>query len=233
MFFSPMYLLFALPALALGMWAQFRVKSNFNKYAKVRTERNVTGAQVARQLLDAYGLFDVAVERVAGNLTDHYDPRSKTLRLSDATYSSPSVAAAGIAAHEMGHALQDAKNYAPLGLRSAMVPSVRIGSMLGPILFMAGYFMTSLVGQFGLTIAWIGVILFGASAAFTLVTLPVEFDASKRAKELLLKENILGKNEMTGVNKVLNAAALTYVAAAIQALSTLAYYAFLLMGRRD
>ncbi len=233
MFFSPMYLLFALPAMFLGMWAQFRVKSNFNKYAKVCTERNVTGAQVARHLLDAYGLFDVAVERVAGNLTDHYDPSSKTLRLSDATYSSPSVAAAGIAAHEMGHALQDAKNYAPLGLRSAMVPSVRIGSMLGPILFMAGYFLTALVGPFGTTIAWIGVILFGASAAFAVVTLPVEFDASKRAKELLIKENILGKNEMVGVNKVLNAAALTYVAAAIQALSTLAYYAFLLMGQRD
>ena len=233
MFFSPLYLLFALPALVLGMWAQFRVKSSFNKYAKVRTERNVTGAEVARSLLDAYGLFDVAVERVAGNLTDHYDPRSKTLRLSDATYSSPSVAAAGIAAHEMGHALQDAKNYGPLGLRSAMVPSVRIGSMLGPILFMAGYFLTGLLGEFGITIAWIGVILFGASAAFAIVTLPVEFDASKRAKKLLVQENILGKNEMTGVNKVLNAAALTYVAAAIQALSTLAYYAFLLMGRRD
>lgn len=232
MFFSPIYLLFALPALILGMWAQFRVKSNFNKYAKVRTERNVTGAQVARHLLDAYGLFDVAVERVAGNLTDHYDPRSKTLRLSDATYSSPSVAAAGIAAHEMGHALQDAKNYAPLGLRSAMVPSVRIGSMLGPILFMAGYFLSSL-SSLGLTVAWIGVILFGASAAFAIVTLPVEFDASRRAKDLLVKENILGKSEMVGVNKVLNAAALTYVAAAIQALSTLAYYAFLLMGRRD
>ncbi len=232
MFFNPMYLLFALPAMLLGMWAQFRVKSNFNKYAKVRTERNVTGAQVARHLLDAYGLFDVQVERVAGNLTDHYDPSSKTLRLSDATYSSPSVAAAGIAAHEMGHALQDAKNYAPLGLRSAMVPSVRIGSMLGPILFMAGYFLSSL-SSLGITVAWVGVILFGASAAFALVTLPVEFDASKRAKALLVKENILSKNEMGGVNKVLNAAALTYVAAAIQALSTLAYYAFLLMGRRD
>jgi Zn-dependent membrane protease YugP len=232
MFFSPIYLLFALPALALGMWAQFRVKSNFNKYAKIRTERNITGAQVARQLLDAYGLFDVAVERVSGNLTDHYDPRSKTLRLSDATYASPSVAAAGIAAHEMGHALQDAKNYAPLGLRSAMVPSVRIGSMLGPILFMAGYFLSSL-SSLGLTVAWAGVILFGASAVFALVTLPVEFDASNRAKALLVKENILGQNEMVGVNKVLNAAALTYVAAAIQALSTLAYYAFLLMGRRD
>lgn len=222
-----LYLLFALPALILGLYAQMRIRGNFNKYAKVRTTRGVTGAQVARQLLDSYGLYNVAVERVGGMLTDHYDPRSKTLRLSEGVYDSPSVAAAGIAAHEMGHALQDAENYRPLVLRGAMVPTVQFGSWLGPLVFMGGYFLNLT------SLAWVGVALFGAVAVFSLITLPVEFDASNRAKKLLVSQNLLFGDEMEGVNKVLNAAALTYVAAAIQAISTLAYYAFLLLGRRD
>lgn len=206
-----LYLLFALPALILGLYAQARVRGNFNKYAKVRTTRGVTGAQVARQLLDSYGLNDVAVERVAGNLTDHYDPRSKTLRLSQGVYDSPSVAAAGIAAHEMGHALQDAEKYGPLALRSLMVPSVQFGSWLGPVVFMAGYFLNLT------SLAWVGVALFGAVAVFALVTLPVEFDASKRALAELTTTGAIAPQEVAGAKQVLDAAALTYVAAAAMA----------------
>ena len=221
------YFLFALPALLLGLYAQARVKSAFNKYAKVRTMRNVTGAQVARTLLDAQGLHDVRIEESKGFLSDHYDPRGKVLRLSPDVYHTPSVAAAGIAAHEMGHAMQDASRYWGLVARSAMVPTVQFGSWLGPIIFFAGFMFL------GETVAWIGVILFAAVAVFALVTLPVEFDASARAKRLLVSNGILFEDEMQGVNRILNAAALTYVAAAIQALSTLFYYAFLLMGRRN
>jgi hypothetical protein len=228
-FFDPLYLVFALPALLLGMWAQFKVKSAFSKYSQVRTARGVTGAQVARYLLDSEGLNSVAVEETQGMLSDHYDPRGKVLRLSPEVYRGNSVAAAGIAAHEMGHALQDAQNYGFLGLRSAMVPSVQLGSWLGPLIFIAGIF----IGWTGL--AWLGVILFGATAAFALITLPVEFDATSRAKRLLVERGILVEQEMAGVNGVLDAAALTYVAAALQAIGTLLYYVFLLtgFGRRD
>ena len=142
MFFDPMYLLFSLPALLLALFAQARVKANFSKYSGVATMRGITGAQVARSLLDANGLQQVKVERAQGFMSDHYDPRAKVLRLSPAVHDRPSIAAAGIAAHEMGHALQDARNYAPLGMRSVMVPSVRLGSWAGPILFFIGYFVT-------------------------------------------------------------------------------------------
>ncbi len=222
-----LYLLFAAPALILGLFAQWKVKSSFNKFSRVGTARRVSGAHIARALLDARGLGNVRVERVEGFLSDHYDPRDKVLRLSPGVHDSTSVAAAGVAAHEMGHALQDAENYAPLALRSAMVPAVKFGSSLGPLIFFAGFLM-NFTG-----LAWAGLFLFAAVALFALVTLPVEFDASARAKKLLVNQGILVEQEMAGVNKVLNAAALTYVAAAIQAISTLLYYAFLLMGRRD
>ncbi len=227
MFFDPMYIVFSLPAILLALFAQARVKANFTKFSKVPTMRGVTGAQVARSLLDSNGLQQVRVERAKGFLSDHYDPRTKVLRLSPAVHDGPTVAAAGIAAHEMGHALQDAQNYAPLGLRSAMVPSVRLGSWAGPILFFIGY----LINFTGLI--WVGLVLFAATVVFAIVTLPVEFDASRRAKQLLVNQGILASQEMVGVNKVLNAAALTYVAGALQAISTLLYYAFILMGRRD
>lgn len=227
-----LYFAFAIPGMLLAMWAQNRLKHNFNKYSKVRTERNMTGREVARTLLDAYGLHEVAVEHIAGHLTDHYDPRSKVLRLSDATYNSPSIAAAGVAAHEMGHALQDAENYAPLKLRGAMVPSVNFGSRIGPMMVMGGFLLANFVGQFGIYIAIGGLILFAASAAFALVTLPVEFDASKRGKKLLHETNIMSMQEVAGVDKVLDAAALTYVAAAAAAVGQLLYYAFLIFGRR-
>ncbi len=226
-FFDPMYLVFAGPPLLLALYAQWKVKRAFNKYARVRTARGVTGAQVARSLLDSQGLTNVRVERVGGFLSDHYDPRGKVLRLSPQVHDTPSVAAAGVAAHEMGHALQDAQGYAPLTLRTAMVPAVQFGSSLGPILFIAGLLL-----QFT-GLAWLGLIFFAASVVFAVVTLPVEFDASRRAKALLSSQGVLIHGEGEGVNKVLNAAALTYVAGALQAIATLAYYAFLLMGRRD
>lgn len=224
MFFDPLYLLFVLPAFALGLWAQSRVQGNFKKFSRVGTRRGVTGAQVARQLLDSYGLQDVKVEPARGFLTDHYDPRTRTLRLSEATYASPSVAAAGIAAHETGHALQHADNYGPLALRSAIVPVAQFGSGLGPWLLMGGLFLQMT------TLAWLGVALYAAATAFTLVTLPVEFDATKRAKVVLVRRGIMDSGEMTGVNKVLDAAALTYVAAAVQSILTLLYFVFRLSG---
>lgn len=229
MFFSPLYLLFALPALILGLYAQYRVKSAFAQYSRVRNQSGMSGAQAARLILDANGLLNVMVERSQGFLTDHYDPRSKVLRLSPEVYESPTLAAVGVAAHEAGHALQDQAHYAPLSLRSAMVPAVRIGSFLGPIIFFVGLMLSARLGP---GLAWFGLIVFGITALFTLVTLPVEFDATRRAKQLLVTQGILGQQEMVGVNKVLDAAALTYVAAAIQAIMTLLYYAFLLMGRR-
>lgn len=222
-----LYILFGLPALILGLWAQARVRSAFNKYSKVPSGRGIAGAQAARMILDANGLQHVNVEQVQGFLSDHYDPRSKTLRLSPQVYQSPSLAAVGVAAHEAGHAIQDKVNYGPLGLRSAMVPSVQIGSWLGPLIFMAGLFLNAT------PVAWLGLILFGATAVFALVTLPVEFDASKRAKEILVTQGVLAPQELKGVTAVLDAAALTYVAAALQAITTLLYYAFLLTGRRD
>jgi len=222
-----LYILVSLPALLLGLWAQAKVKSAFKKYSKVRTERGLVGAQVARNILDSNGLHSVNVEEVTGFLSDHYDPRSKTLRLSSDVYNSPSLAAVGVAAHEAGHAIQDQQGYAALNLRSAMVPSVQIGSWVGPIIFFIGLFLNSQ------PLAWVGLIFFGATALFTVVTLPVEFDASKRAKAILVNQGVVTTTELQGVNAVLDAAALTYVAAALQAISTLLYYAFILMGRRD
>ncbi|MEZ4860308.1 MAG: zinc metallopeptidase [Caldilineaceae bacterium] len=222
-FFNPLYLLFALPGMLLGLYAQARVKSAFDKYSRVQTR--MTGAQAARRILDMNGLSHVTVERVDGFLSDHYDPRSKVLRLSSTVYNTPSVAAVGVAAHEAGHAIQDQKHYAPLQLRSALVPGVQIGGWVGPLLFFAGLYLNT-------TLAWIGLILFALTAVFALVTLPVEIDASRRAKQILVAQGIVGTQEIQGVNRVLDAAALTYIAAAIQAVMTLMYYAFILLGRR-
>jgi hypothetical protein len=225
-----LYLLFSLPALVLGLWAQWRTQSAFRQNAQIRTARGLTGAQVARQVLDGNGLYDVQVERVEGFLSDHYDPSKRVLRLSPDVYDGQSLSAAGVAAHEAGHAMQHKLNYAPLQLRSAMVPTVQIGSWIGPIIFMVGLFMTS---AFGTTLAWVGVGLFASVALFALVTLPVEFDATRRAKQQLVASGIVIGNEMRGVDAVLNAAAMTYVAGAVQAISTLLYYVFLLTGRQE
>ncbi len=231
--FDPMYFVFALPALILGFWAQMKVKSAFDKYSRVRPYSGMNGAAAARRILDASGLQHVDIQPVKGFLSDHYDPRSKVLRLSPQVYQGTSLASVGVAAHEAGHALQDAKGYLPLQLRTAMVPAVQFGSWLGPLVFMAGFFLSYLTrGQFGLSIAWLGVLLFGATAVFAVVTLPVEFDASRRAKQALVQMGIVGQGEIQGVNRVLDAAALTYVAGAVQAISTLLYYVFLLSGSR-
>ncbi|MBE0696248.1 MAG: zinc metallopeptidase [Anaerolineaceae bacterium] len=224
MIFSPLYFIFALPALLLGLWAQFKVKSAFSKYSRVRSMVGLSGAEVARRMLDMNGLYNVRVEMVNGFLSDHYDPTSRTLRLSPDVYRGNSLAAAGIAAHESGHALQHQDAYLPLQIRSAIVPTVQIGSWLGPIIFVIGMFINT-------QLAWIGLILFAATALFSIVTLPVEFNASRRAKAWLSDGGILNPNEMNGVNSVLDAAALTYVAAAVQAISTVLYYMFLLSGR--
>jgi len=223
-FFDPMYFVFALPALILAMYAQWRVKATVNKYSKVFTGRGQTGARVARALLDYHGLQDVAVERTGGFLTDNYDPRTRILHLSPAVFDTPSVAAVGIAAHETGHAIQHQESYWPLQARSVIVPVVQFGSFLGPLVFFAGLLL-NLTG-----LAWVGVALFAGVAVFSLITLPVEFNASARAKQLLASYQLISGDEMAGVRKVLDAAALTYVAGLAQALSTLLYYVFILTG---
>jgi Zn-dependent membrane protease YugP len=222
-----LYLLISLPALLLGLWAQLKVQSSFRKYSQVRSYTGATGMQVARHILDENGLSDVQIQQVGGTLSDHYDPRSKVLRLSASVYGSNSLAAVGVAAHESGHALQDKAGYSPMRIRSIMVPSVQVGSWLGPIIFMLGLFMSSATGD---TIATVGLVLFAATAVFSLITLPVELDASRRAKTWLITSGALLESEISGVNAVLDAAAWTYVAAAIQAISTVLYYALLLFG---
>lgn len=229
MFFQSygVYILFSLPALLLGLWAQFKVKSAYAKYSKVRTYIGLTGQQVARRLLDQNGLNNVAIEETTGFLSDHYDPGKKVLRLSPDVYRSNSIAAAGIAAHEAGHALQDQQEYFPLRIRSAIVPTVQIGSWLGLIIFFVGFF---LAGSIGVQIATAGLLIFATTAVFAIVTLPVEFNATQRAKEWLSTSGVVVGDEIKGINQVLDAAALTYVAAAAQAISTVLYYAFLLSG---
>ena len=221
-----LYFLISIPALLLGLFAQMRVQSAFRKYSQVRTNSGMTGAEVARRVLDENGLQSVKIQQVRGTLSDHYDPRNKTLSLSQSVYGVPSIAAAGVAAHEAGHAIQHKKQYGPLALRSVMVPTVQLGSWLGPIMFMAGLFLAID------NLAVIGLILFAGTAVFSLVTIPVELDASKRAKLALSSTGITYGNEIEAVDKVLDAAALTYVAGAVQALSTLLYYGMLFMGGR-
>jgi hypothetical protein len=225
--FDPMYYLFALPALILGMWAQFRVKSAYAKYQRVRNRSDLTGLDAAQRLLSVNGLDDVAVRETSGQLSDHYDPRNRTLNLSQGVARSPSVASLGIVAHEVGHAVQHQQAYFPLKLRSGLVPIVQVGSWLGPIIFLAGMFLPIA------NLSLIGLLLFSGTLVFSLVTLPVEFDASHRAVAMLNRAGIASPIEEKGVRAVLSAAALTYVAAAAQALSTILYYVFLLgSGRR-
>lgn len=224
-FFDSTYLLLvAIPTLLLGLWAQAKVKRNMGKYSKVANIRGLTGEQTARQILDSQGLYDVPVEESTGWLSDHYHPGQRALRLSRDVFRGRSVAAAGVAAHEAGHAVQHQQGYMPLQLRSAAVPTANLGSWLGPII--------CLVGALLQRPEWlaVGVVLFALTTVFTLITLPVEFNASTRARQLLVGHGILYAEEMEGVNKVLNAAALTYVAAAVSSVMTLAYYAFLLLG---
>ncbi len=226
MFFDPMYIVFAAPALVLMLYAQWKVQSTYSKYAQIENVQRMSGARTARWLLDSAGLSDVPVEETQGKLTDHYDPSKRVLRLSSAVHNTPSVAAMGIAAHEVGHAIQHKEHYAPMSLRSALVPAANLGSMLGYVFFILGV----IVNFTGLV--WVGVALFSAAVLFALVTLPVELDASSRAKRMLRTLGLTGTVEDRGVEAVLSAAALTYVAALLQAVGTLLYYLWIAMGMR-
>ncbi len=208
MLFHPMDI-FIFLAFGLSLWAQFKVKGTFNQWAKVPAGSSLTGAEVARRILDSQGLYHVPVEPVAGALTDHYDPLSKTVRLSEPVYYGHSIAALSVAAHEVGHAIQHQQSYGALIWRHRMFPLVNFSSGIAPFLLLLGFLLhqTSLIG--------FGIILFSAAVAFQLITLPVEFNASSRAKQLLLAQGMIVHQEERGVKKVLNAAALTYVAAAL------------------
>jgi Zn-dependent membrane protease YugP len=218
MFFDPWYLLFALPGLAMSLWASARVSSAFNEWKQVGTHNGMTGAQAAWQLLQNAGIHDVEVVHTPGSLTDHYDPVNKKLALSDEVYASTSVAAVGVATHEAGHAIQHAQGYAPMWVRSLLVQPASFGASLAPYIIIGGALFQAPA------LIHIGLILFGALVAFQLVTLPVEFDASNRAKRLVVETGIVYPEEREGIDKVLNAAALTYVAAAVTGFLTLLYY---------
>lgn len=210
-YYDPTYMLIVISAL-ISLFAQFLVNSRFSKYSRVRSRSGMTGAQAAERILQSQGIYDVAIQRVSGKLTDHYDPRNKTLNLSDAVYASTSVAAVGVAAHECGHAIQHARGYAPLSFRSALVPVANIGSQLSWLFIILGIFFGG-----SHTLIMIGILMFSAAVLFQLVTLPVEFNASGRALKLLSETGILQKDEVSDTRKVLSAAALTYVAAAATA----------------
>jgi Zn-dependent membrane protease YugP len=226
-FFNPSYLMFMLPAFILMLATQWYVSSSYRKWSKVPNRNRLSGADAAQRLIRNGGLNDVQIEGVAGNLTDHYDPRQKVLRLSQGVYQGQSVAAVAIAAHELGHAMQDHEGYFPLRFRAALVPAVNIGSMLGWILIFVGLLIQS-TGLAGL-----GLIIFAGGAVFALATLPVELNASSRAKRLLADTGlILGEDEQRGVNQVLNAAALTYVAALITAVMQVLYFGSMIFGGR-
>lgn len=236
MIFDPVYLLFLAPAFALSLWASFRVKSAFKKYSRVRTMSGLTGAQAAQMLLDRAGLHDVKVTRSRGMLSDHYNPVNKTLALSESVHGSPSVAAIGVACHEAGHAIQHAQGYKPLHVRSLLVPTANIGSSLGYFVMLGGLMLMMFSGGgAGQVIVGVGAVLFSAVLLFQVVTLPVEFDATARAKRLAVEYGIVAQQEREGMDKVLNAAALTYVAAVVSTLMTLLYFLLRagLLGGRD
>lgn len=227
-YWDPTYILVVIGAI-ICMIASARVKSTFAKYSQYRSMSGMNGAQVAQRVLQAAGIYDVSVRHVSGNLTDHYDPRTKTVNLSDPVYNSTSVAALGVAAHECGHAIQHAKNYAPLSIRSALVPVANFGSMLAWPLILIGLFINS---RSSVLIIDIGILLFSASVLFQLVTLPVEFDASRRALVMLRTQRILGDDELKDTRKVLKSAALTYVASAAAAILQLLRIILLTNNRR-
>ena len=224
-FLDPTYLCFMAPAFILMMLAQLYVTSSYSKWSRVAARSGLSGAQAAQRLISSGGLYNVSIQPIQGNLTDHYDPRSKVLSLSPGVYQGNSVAALAIAAHELGHAKQDQEGYLPLKLRAALVPAVNIGSYLGWILIIAGVLL-KITG-----LAWVGVLVFSAGLVFALATLPVELNASARARQLLTNSGLIaGTDEERGVSTVLNAAAMTYVAAVVTAALQLFYYASLVLG---
>jgi Zn-dependent membrane protease YugP len=234
LWWDPMYLVFTLPPLLLGLLANAWVKSAYRKGLKVPNRQRVTGFQGADELQRQAGLY-LRIERAGGELSDHYDPRSKTLRLSSGVAQSPSVGALAIVAHEMGHAMQDDEDYAPLRVRSALVQPVNVGTQLGSILFFIGFFLSYLansLSNIGRFISWIGILGFCLAALFALVTLPVEFNASRRGLKLLASSGLVAQEQMGYARNVLTAASLTYVAALAQALAQVMYFVYLLSGRR-
>jgi Zn-dependent membrane protease YugP len=225
LFFNVNYWVYMLPAIFVMLVVQYYVSSTYKKWSQIRNRSQMTGAEAAQRLIRAGGLYDVKVEGVSGKMTDHYDPRNKVLRLSQGVYQTSSVASVAIAAHELGHAMQDQEGYFPLRLRSAMIPAVNIGSTLGWLFIILGIFLQ------WTGLAWLGVFVFSAGALFALATLPVELNASARAKKLLVQSGIIvGQDEQLGVNRVLNAAALTYIAALLTSIMQLLYFTNLVGG---
>jgi Zn-dependent membrane protease YugP len=229
-FFDPMWFLFMLPPFIFMIYAQARVKSAFNKYSKMANSQHITGAEAAERLLRTNGLADVKVEGVKSRLGDHYDPSKKVLRLSPAVANTPSVAALGIVAHEVGHAVQDKTGYAFLRFRTSLVPAASLGSTLGYIFVILGLFLVMFGTKFGMTVVWAGVFLFSLAVIFSLITLPVEFNASNRARQMLRSTGMVSAQEYNGASAVLSAAALTYVAATLQAVAQLFYFVMIALG---
>lgn len=226
-YFDQYYLILVVPTLLLSVIAQIAVKSTFSKYSAIRNRHGLTGAETAASVLKTNGIRNVSIAPVGGSLTDHYDPSSKTLRLSAPVYNETSIAAVGVAAHEAGHAIQHAKSYGPLVLRSTLVPVANIGSSFGPYVALSGIFLSLPI------LLNIGIVLFGAAVLFYLITLPVEIDASRRALAHLERNALLSPDEMNGAKKVLTAAAFTYVASALTAVASLARIVLLSRNRRD
>lgn len=229
-FFDPLYIILVMPAVIFAMIASSMVKSTFNKYSKIRSRRGITGADAARRVLDANGLYHVKIERIHGQLSDHYDPRSNVIRLSDSTYDNPSPAAIGVAAHEAGHAVQHAVGYFPIKVRSAIIPITNFGAKLTLPLILFGV-LFSTYGQQFIYLAYAGVICFALSTVFQLVTLPTEFNASRRALVAIEQYGLLDREELGQTKKVLTAAAMTYVAALAVSLMQLLRLFFIVQGR--
>ncbi len=223
-YFDPLYLMIAAVSLTLMLAAQILVKSRYSKYSKIRNSSGLTGAEAAKQVLEANGVYDVKVEKISGHLSDHYDPKANVIRLSNEVFDSPSIASVGIAAHEAGHAVQYAKNYAPIKLRMAIIPFAQYGPIIGLILVFVGVAIEML------NLSILGLVLFGSTFAFQLITLPVEFNASRRAIQAIYANRLLSPDEAVGAKKVLGAAAMTYVAAMIQSFLTLLYYVVRILG---
>ncbi len=236
LFWGDWTILVLIPAMIFAIWAQARVKSTFQKYAKVHSRRGLTGAEAARRVLDAAGLYQVRIEHIHGHLTDHYDPRENVVRLSDATFNSTGIAAVGVAAHEAGHACQHAQGYVPIKVRAAIIPLTRLGSMLSMPLFLIGMLFAGgayVGGGIGETLMLTGILFFSFSTLFQLVTLPTEFNASSRAMKALEDGGVLAADELPAARATLSAAAMTYVAALASSLASLLRLILIFNNRRN
>ena len=231
MYFNWTYVVLVLPCLILSLWASSSVNSTFNKYSKQYSMRNLTGAQAAERVLRANGVYNVRIERISGNLTDHFDPKTNVIRLSDSVYGSTSTAAIGVACHEAGHAVQYAQHYAPIKLRATLVPITNLGSKISMPLILLGLVL-SFLGEMSYFFVYLGIACFGLSVLFQFVTLPVEFNASRRAMQAIENTQLLTEEEQKGARKTLTAAAMTYVAATATALAQLLRLLVLFGGRR-